>query len=232
MRTVNDPYGGYSPLVDKMIGNAYEVVKHVAMNLVYVRHVSANLEQVYTVATNIEAVLKNASVSDQIIIVAGLQEQVKELGDNAQALIDIGANLTALLHLNANVTPLLDLEAHADALVDLHSHQADYLSVAAKLPELTEIMDKVDALQTQKLVTGTAAAVSASTNIAMGTPATTVKAVSVKITGLDGTVYFPGTASFGSTLSGSNLIVTTSADAPANLVGGAIEALISYTPAA
>ena len=53
MRTVNDPYGGYSPLVDKMIGNAYEVVKHVAMNLMYIRHVSANLEQVYTVATNI-----------------------------------------------------------------------------------------------------------------------------------------------------------------------------------
>ena len=66
MRTVNDPYGGYSPLVDKMIGNAYEVVKHVAMNLMYVRHVSANLEQVYTVATNIEAVLANAAIKGEI----------------------------------------------------------------------------------------------------------------------------------------------------------------------
>ena len=142
--------------------------------------------------------------------------------DNLASVTLVGNNIDSV---NAVAAALVDIETVKNSLDDISA-------VAAKLPELTEIMDKVDALQTQKLVTGTAAAVSASTNIAMGTPATTVKAVSVKITGLDGTVYFPGTASFGSTLSGSNLIVTTSADAPANLVGGAIEALISYTPAA
>lgn len=158
MRTVNDPYGGYSPLVDKMIGNAYEVVKHVAMNLMYVRHVSANLEQVYTVATNINA-------------------------------------------------------------------------VAAKLDNIDTIATKVDTLQSQKVVTGTAAAVSASTSIAMGTAATTVKGVTVKVTGSNGSVYFPGAGTFTYSLSGSNLTVVTDAAAPATLVGGTIEALIQYTPA-
>lgn len=63
MRTVNDPQGGHVPLVDKMIGNAYEVVKHVAMNMKYIRHVSNNLEAIFDVSTQLKALQAQTTIT-------------------------------------------------------------------------------------------------------------------------------------------------------------------------
>lgn len=57
-----DPYntsggnGGTNPavLVDKMIGTAYDVVKHVCLYMAEVRHVSANMMSIFKVSENIE----------------------------------------------------------------------------------------------------------------------------------------------------------------------------------
>lgn len=50
MRQVHDPYGGVNPLIDKMIGNAYDIVKYVARYLKEIRYVAENMEHVYDVA--------------------------------------------------------------------------------------------------------------------------------------------------------------------------------------
>lgn len=50
MRQVHDPYGGVNPLVDKMLGNAYDIVKYVARYLKEIRYVAENMENVYNVA--------------------------------------------------------------------------------------------------------------------------------------------------------------------------------------
>lgn len=65
MRTVHDPrngacdpYGdypnGHASLVDKMIGNAYEVVRYVARHLDMIRYVGTNMEMVHEVASNLK----------------------------------------------------------------------------------------------------------------------------------------------------------------------------------
>lgn len=54
MRTVNDPCSSRAPLVDKLIGNAYEIVKYVAMNLTTIRYVAENMELVHQVGTNLK----------------------------------------------------------------------------------------------------------------------------------------------------------------------------------
>lgn len=64
MRTVFDhrvgncqPYsreGQNTPLVDKLIGNAYDVVLYVARYLEVIRYVAANMENIYEVAVNLK----------------------------------------------------------------------------------------------------------------------------------------------------------------------------------
>lgn len=49
MITPNNPYGGVNPLIDKMIGNAYDVVKYVASHLKAIRYVAENMDKVYEV---------------------------------------------------------------------------------------------------------------------------------------------------------------------------------------
>lgn len=54
MRTVFDPFGSPALLVDKMIGNEYDIVKFVAENMEFIRHVQANLEALVELANNLK----------------------------------------------------------------------------------------------------------------------------------------------------------------------------------
>lgn len=49
-RPVHDPYGGVNPLIDKMIGNAFDIVKYVARHLREIRYLAENMELVHIVA--------------------------------------------------------------------------------------------------------------------------------------------------------------------------------------
>ena len=55
IRPTNDPYGGVNPLIDKMIGNAYDIVKYVARYLKEIRYVAENMDKVYEAAQNMQS---------------------------------------------------------------------------------------------------------------------------------------------------------------------------------
>ena len=50
MRNAMNPYGGTGPLIDKMIGNAYDIVKYVAKYLKEIRYLAENMQYVYAAA--------------------------------------------------------------------------------------------------------------------------------------------------------------------------------------
>lgn len=71
MRPVNDPYGGVNPLIDKMIGNAYDIVKYVARYLKEIRYVAENMEHVFIAANGNRVMLTaegNGSASLNVTI--------------------------------------------------------------------------------------------------------------------------------------------------------------------
>ena len=71
MRNSMNPYGGVNPLIDKMIGNAYDIVKYVAKYLREIRYVAENMEYVYTAANGNRAILTQlADGSGDPIIIA------------------------------------------------------------------------------------------------------------------------------------------------------------------
>lgn len=57
MMPANNPYGGVNPLIDKMIGNAYDIVKYVARYLKEIRYCAENMESIYTAANGNKMVL-------------------------------------------------------------------------------------------------------------------------------------------------------------------------------
>ena len=61
MRPVFDPYGGVNPLIDKVIGNAYDIVKYVARYLTEIRYVAENMATVYNAVHGARRVVEAAS---------------------------------------------------------------------------------------------------------------------------------------------------------------------------
>jgi len=82
-------------LVDKMIGTAYDVVKHVCLYMAEVRHVSANLEAVAAVSEDMAA--------------------VKSISENMETLDTIIENLDAILALGTDIDSLTN---RVDAIED------------------------------------------------------------------------------------------------------------------
>lgn len=68
MRQVHDPYGGVNPLIDKMIGNAYDIVKYVARYLKEIRYVAENMEYVYDAAHNKKVVVEEQAYGSNLYI--------------------------------------------------------------------------------------------------------------------------------------------------------------------
>jgi len=109
MRTVHDPYGTPAVLVDRMLGNAYEVVRFVAKNVEFVKHVSAHMEQIYRVDASLEDIdavsLKLAEID---IIIANMDSLI------AATELALGEPFTT-----AEKTKLDDLPTSASLAADL-----------------------------------------------------------------------------------------------------------------
>ena len=80
MRPPFAPLGGPDVLVDKMLGNAYDTVKLVALNLAYIKHVQAQLEDVYTVSQNIANVNAVADALPALTLASNLSKALGALG--------------------------------------------------------------------------------------------------------------------------------------------------------
>lgn len=76
MRNSTDLLGGINPAIDKLIGNAFEIVKYVAEHLKEIRYVAQNMEDIHAVATG--------TVRSQLLLTATVAttQTVMELPEN------------------------------------------------------------------------------------------------------------------------------------------------------
>lgn len=80
IRPGSDPYGGVNPLIDKMIGNAYDIVKYVARYLKEIRYVAENMH------------LINEAVNGRVISISVLNDGQSQIAielDETVAVEDI-----------------------------------------------------------------------------------------------------------------------------------------------
>jgi hypothetical protein len=81
--------GNLSPLVDKMVGSSYDVVRECVQNLEYIKHVSAHLEQVYLVAKQITEGGDFAFPLDNSAVPVNNGDMVFELTSNTALTIKV-----------------------------------------------------------------------------------------------------------------------------------------------
>lgn len=147
MRPTHDPFGGHGPLVDKLIGNAYDIVKHVAMNMAYVKHVSFHLEHVFTVSKNIQDVNTVAGQIDKVVTLSELKTEIEAIYQNLASLLALAGKLEELMVLRQNLNALLSLESKTPELVELHTHLSKLLSVYASLDAINGIYQEMSKIR-------------------------------------------------------------------------------------
>ena len=118
MRATLDPFNGYcppgphTPLINKMVGTAYGVVRIVAVNVPYIRHVAHHMEDVFKLNKIAEAVNAVAGIAPEVTAVAdasaniqllsGVVLQMQVIGENIQRITEIYEELPTLALFSLN----------------------------------------------------------------------------------------------------------------------------------
>lgn len=94
-------------IVDKLIGNAYQVVKYVALNLPKLKLISDNMIPVIAVGENIPAIV---GINANLPALLALEEQLPflvDLSESLPALNNLAANLAAVINVNENMAAVI-----------------------------------------------------------------------------------------------------------------------------
>ncbi|ALA45539.1 appendage [Achromobacter phage phiAxp-3] len=108
----------YDMTVDQLLGNAYQVVKFVAMRMPFIKTVSDNIDHVIAIATALD--------------------KLKELE----------AKLPELLALREKLAELMELYTHLNDLLLISSNMPQILTVHDNLPQINAIYDNLSKVQT------------------------------------------------------------------------------------
>lgn len=110
-------------LTDKMLGNAYQVVRYVATQIEYIKHVSAHMAEVYRVAQSapaIDSVITNIAVIedlfDNIAAVIAVQGSVGNINAVGNAIVGVNAVSAALAQIIAVYDKLAEITSLAGAI--------------------------------------------------------------------------------------------------------------------
>lgn len=129
-------------LVDKAIGTAFPVVRHVAEHIEYIKHVSAHLAEIYRLVGSIDAVDDLAAQADNF-------ELVPLVASHITALLEIHSNLGNLLQLQENISDID--EVYEATVVNRNQTDLDAEATAADRAQIN--LDKAATLAAATLAT-------------------------------------------------------------------------------
>lgn len=175
MSSTLNPCGNGAGIVDKLIGEAYETVRNVAVHIEYVKHVSLHMEQVYrvfgsigaidtlneniakldTLHANLTAILAVEAIKTDITTISANLAMLQTINNNLvkiQAVYEnladvntVAGDIVAIRAVAAQITPLLAIHARLTELLYVHDNMAAFL---AELATLTAMDGRIDDLET------------------------------------------------------------------------------------
>lgn len=239
-----DPFGGVTPMVDKMIGDAYPNVEIVAKNIDAVVNVAAEIEDVVNVSNNTESmalVLSNVEAMnivstniDAVVLVSGSIDSVNVVSTDIDSVKAVSQNMTTVDHVSQNMAAVSTVSLNIGAVTTVANNETEINDVATNMDAVVLLSENINLIENNPFfafVSGVAPALGASVNIPFpaGVTLANIRSSAVMIIStLAGTAYFPG-AEFTVKIVGNQLVVTIAAGAPANIVGGAIRWQITYS---
>ena len=99
----------YDPTVAFMLGNAYQVVKYVALNMPFLQALNDNLSN--------------------LILLADSTEELLEVQSNLPALLELQSNLSQLLSLQVNLTQIVAVGNNIDAILAVNENETNIQAI-------------------------------------------------------------------------------------------------------
>ena len=149
--------------VDHLLGNAYQVVKFVAMRMPYIKTLSDNIDKLIAIADSLD---KLNALQAKLPELLALREKLAQL----MALYD---HLDELLLISSNMTPLLTLYDNLDKINTLYTNIVAIQTVAQNIQAVLTVHNNIAAIL--NVDTNIASVNNVSTNMA------TIKAVEAKL---------------------------------------------------
>lgn len=168
----------YDMTVDQLLGNAYQVVKFVAMRMPFIKSVSDNIDKVIAVAT---ALGKLTALEEKLPELLALREKLNEL-------MVLYANLDSLLLISSNLPQLLTVHDNLPQIQAIVDNLAQIQTVASSIAEVAVVGNNIDAVvgvfTNMATVTNVNANIAAINNVSDHT--TDIRTVSTNISAVTG----------------------------------------------
>lgn len=152
-------------IVDHLIGNAYQVVKFVAMRMPYIKTLSDNIDKLIAIAYSLDKLNALQAKLPELLALREKLAQLMALYDHLDELLLISSNMTPLLTLYnnldkintlytnivaiqtvaQNIQAVLTVHNNIAAILNVNTNMATIKAVEAKLPELSNISTNLDA---------------------------------------------------------------------------------------
>lgn len=144
--TTSAPFGNagdccspnYDTTVDQLLGNAYQVVKFVAMRMPFIKRVSDHIDEVIAVAQIADKLSDLHAKLPELLALRDALAKLLVLYDNLQALLLVSTNMPQILTVHDN---LPQIQTIIDNLSDIKKVAADVVKIVAVADSLTEILN-------------------------------------------------------------------------------------------
>lgn len=120
--------GNNDAIVDHLLGNAYQVVKFVAMRMPFIKTVSDNIESVIAIATALD--------------------KLKALEEKLPELLALRDKLNQLMEIYAHLNELLLISTNMNALLSVHDNLANIQLIATNISQLQTCAANIQSIAT------------------------------------------------------------------------------------
>ncbi|QXV75776.1 lateral tail fiber proximal subunit [Escherichia phage AlfredRasser] len=140
--TLNDP------IVDKMIGNAYYVVKFVALRMTFIKNVSDNMTQLLAIHNKLTELSAIYTKLDELQLIHNNLDKLQELYNQLSKLTGLYDNLQALLRVYDNLTPINTVASNIDAVNTVATDIAKVIIVSAQIDKVITVANSITNVNT------------------------------------------------------------------------------------
>lgn len=134
-----DPNGNPDQVVDKLIGNAYDVVRYLATNLEYVKHVSYYLENIYNVEVNLDNINEVANNITLLQSVFDIIPKLNAIFDALNQIEGVFDNLDNIQAIFDNLAKINDVYNSLPAIENVHQHISEIQTVNQHLVDIENV---------------------------------------------------------------------------------------------
>ncbi|QDH84085.1 appendage [Achromobacter phage vB_AxyP_19-32_Axy12] len=128
----------YDMTVDQLLGNAYQVVKFVAMRMPFIKTVSDNIQSVIDIATNLGKLLELQDKLPELLALQGQLQKLIALFDQLQELVALADNLPQLLTVYDNLD---NIQAIVDNMNQIHTVSAEIAKIVSVANNISAVVN-------------------------------------------------------------------------------------------